>query len=183
MAKILVLYGTTEGHTAKIAERIAEVARDNGHDVEVREGSKLPAGFSAEGFDGVVVGASVHMGKHQPYITEFVKENLPLLQGIPSAFFSVSLTAAEQTEQSKAETQRIVTEFLNETGWQPDMVAKFAGALVYTQYNFFLRHLMRLIAKRAGGDTDTSVDHIYTDWEEVKRFTERFLERLSQPAE
>jgi menaquinone-dependent protoporphyrinogen oxidase len=41
---------------------------------------------------------------------------------------------------------------------------------------------MRLIAKRAGGDTDTSVDYVYTDWEEVKRFTERFLEKLSPPA-
>jgi len=65
MTKILVLYGTTEGHTAKIAEHIAETVRANGHDVEVREGSKLPAGFSVEAFDGVMVGASVHMGKHQ----------------------------------------------------------------------------------------------------------------------
>jgi len=101
---------------------------------------------------------------------------------MPSAFFSVSLTAAEQTEKSKAETQRIATEFLDETGWRPDMVAKFARALVYTQYNFFLRHLMRIIAKRSGGDTDTSVDHVYADWEEVRRFTECFLERLSQAA-
>lgn len=183
MTEILVLYGTTEGHTATIAAHIAETARDKGHNVEVREGSKLPAGFSAEGFDGIIVGASVHMGKHQPYVAEFVKENLSLLQGMSSAFFSVSLTAAEQTEESKAETQKIATEFLDETDWHPDIVAKFAGALVYTQYNFFLRHLMRLIAKRAGGDTDTSVDYIYTDWEEVKRFTERFLERLSQSGE
>lgn len=183
MARILVLYGTTEGHTAKIAEHIAETVRDNGHDVEVREGSKVPVGFSVEGFDGVIVGASVHRGKHQPYIAEFVKENLSLMQDMLSAFFSVSLTAAEQTEESKAETHRIATEFLDETGWHPDMVAKFAGALVYTQYNFFLRHLMRIIAKRSGGDTDTSVDHVYTDWEEVKGFTESFLERLSQPAE
>ena len=26
--------------------------------------------------------------------------------------------------------------------------------------------------------TDTSRDHVYTDWDEVKRFAEAFLERL-----
>ena len=129
MVNILLLYGTTEGHTAKIAEHIAETARARSNKVEVIEGSKLPTDSSAEGFDGIIVGVSVHRGKHQPYVAEFVKENLPLLQSMPSAFFSVSLTAAEQTEESKAETQRAAAEFLNETGWRPDMTAEFAGTL------------------------------------------------------
>ena len=34
MKKILITYGTTEGQTAKIAEFIADVIRDLGHEAE-----------------------------------------------------------------------------------------------------------------------------------------------------
>lgn len=39
MANILILYGTSEGYTATIAARIAEMIRANGHDVEVGNGT------------------------------------------------------------------------------------------------------------------------------------------------
>jgi menaquinone-dependent protoporphyrinogen oxidase len=32
--------------------------------------------------------------------------------------------------------------------------------------------------KPGGLSTDTSRDHVYTDWDEVERFAEAFLERL-----
>jgi menaquinone-dependent protoporphyrinogen oxidase len=70
--------------------------------------------------------------------------------------------------------------FENETGWHPAQVALFAGALPYTRYGFLKRHLMKKIAGDKPGSlgTDTSRDYVYTDWNEVSRFTEDFLERL-----
>jgi menaquinone-dependent protoporphyrinogen oxidase len=38
--------------------------------------------------------------------------------------------------------------------------------------------MMRLIAGAAGGDTDTSRDYEYTDWEAVERFAMDFAARL-----
>jgi menaquinone-dependent protoporphyrinogen IX oxidase len=35
MAKIAVLYGTTEGQTGKIAQRIASIGRQHGHHVDL----------------------------------------------------------------------------------------------------------------------------------------------------
>ena len=35
MTKILIGYGTTEGQTARIAEYIADVIRDQGHEAQV----------------------------------------------------------------------------------------------------------------------------------------------------
>ena len=39
--------------------------------------------------------------------------------------------------------------------------------------------MKKIVSDKPGGlSTDTSRDHIYTDWDEVKRFAEGFLERL-----
>jgi menaquinone-dependent protoporphyrinogen IX oxidase len=64
------------------------------------------------------------------------------------------------------------------TGWRPREVAAIAGALAYSKYNVLIRFLMRLIVGAAGGDTDTSRDYEYTDWDAVERFAARFSSRL-----
>jgi menaquinone-dependent protoporphyrinogen oxidase len=40
--------------------------------------------------------------------------------------------------------------------------------------------MMKRIVRDKPGDvsTDTSRDHVYTDWDQVQRFAEDFLERL-----
>ena len=55
------------------------------------------------------------------------------------------------------------------------MVVILAGALNYTQYDYFKRLLMHLIAKQRGRSTDTAHDHEYTDWDDLTRFVEEFL--------
>ena len=47
-----------------------------------------------------------------------------------------------------------------------------AGALLYRQYRPAIRLLMRIISMMAGGSTDTSRDHEYTDWKAVSRFAD-----------
>ena len=73
-------------------------------------------------------------------------------------------------DEHTATAHGLVQELLDETGFSPDIVAMFAGALVYTQYGWFKRHLMRAIVKREGGDTDMSKDYEYTDWGAVDAF-------------
>ena len=179
MAKILILYGTTEGQTAKIANQIAEVAKAKGHIVETRLGKHLPSQFSWEDFDAVIIGASVHYTKHQRYIRDLVKGNLEILQRKPSAFFSVSGAASGPREQDRLAAEKTASQFLQETGWQPDKIGIFAGAIVYTQYGFFKRLLMKRIVKSGGGPTDTSRDYEFTDWKAVTQFAEDFLASLA----
>ena len=47
-------------------------------------------------------------------------------------------------------------------------------------YGFLKRLMMKkIVSDKPGGlSTDTSRDHVYTDWDEVERFAEAFLERL-----
>jgi len=177
--RILVPYATSEGQTESIAQYIAEVIRAHGHEAEAVDltssNDPLPGDW-----DGVVVGSSIHMGKHDKALGPYVERNLAGLQAVPSAFFSVSLAA----HGDELEAEGYVAEFEKKTGWQPDLVALFAGALLYTHYGFVKRHVMKQIARHKPGnlDTDTSRDYVYTEWDGVRRFAEHFLELLSTRA-
>jgi menaquinone-dependent protoporphyrinogen oxidase len=175
MSKIFITYGTTEGQTAKIADFISDVLREHGHDVTMFNVND-PADIVADGYDAVIVGASIHMGKHDKHVIDFVRKNQDTLARLPSAFFSVSLAA----HGDAAEAEGYVEQFEQETGWQPDKVALFGGALLYTQYGFVKRHMMRKIARDKPGNlgVDLSRDYVYTEWDGVKRFAEHFAAGL-----
>ena len=175
MPRIYVPYGTTEGQTAKIAEYIADVLREHGCEA-VAADVKDPGTVPPAGFDGVILGASIHRGKHEDYVRDFVRKNLSVLQQVPSAFFSVSLAAHGDVENA----EQYVAEFEEETGWHPGKVALFSGALLYTRYGFIKRHMMKRIVQDKPGalDTDTSRDYVYTEWDGVRRFAEHFLDEL-----
>ena len=51
---------------------------------------------------------------------------------------------------------------------------------MYTQYGSFKNLVMRWIAKRAGGDTDTTRDREYTDWAALDAFAEAFATELAE---
>lgn len=178
MIRVLIPYGTSEGQTARIAEYLADVIRNHGyeaHPVDIKRSGVL----EPDGYDAVIVGASIHMGRHENYVRDFVRENRGTLERLPSAFFSVSLAAHDSTEDAHEEVEGYIQKFVQQTGWRPRKVGRFAGALLYTRYGFFKRWIMKKIARDKGNpDTDTSRDYVYTDWDSVKRFAEEFLETL-----
>jgi menaquinone-dependent protoporphyrinogen oxidase len=88
------------------------------------------------------------------------------------------LSAAGAEEEKEKEAERFVTDFLEQTGWHPKMTATFAGGILYRQYWFLKRWLMKKIAKDGGKDTDTSKNHVYTDWDAVDRFVADFLQQF-----
>ena len=176
MSRVLVCYGSSEGQTATVAERIADELSDRGHHVTLAHAKHAPDELSVSAYDGVVVGASIHFGKHQSFVADFVRDHRDELHRLPNAFFSVSLTAAQADPDSAFEARQYVEEFLEETAWEPDLTATFGGALRYREYGLMKRFVMKRIAGREGMDTDTSRDHEYTDWDEVATFVDEFVE-------
>src|SRR5512144_1213157 len=93
----LILYATRHGHTAKIAGRIAETLGRRGVQPDVwqlREGIDQPP----DAYDGVILAASVHDGRHDPAVEAYARRHAEALARRPAAFLSVSLTAADDTE-------------------------------------------------------------------------------------
>ena len=180
MARILVLYGTTDGQTRRIANRIAEVLIRLGEQPELVDSAAAPPELAPGDFDAAIVLGSVRMGKHQQALADFVRKFRLELDAIPNAFVSVSLSAARDRPAAKREVMKTFQHFTQATGWRPNAEVAVAGALPYTQYTLRIRLVMKLISWMMGGDTDTSRDYEYTDWAQVEDFARRFASALVQ---
>lgn len=77
---LLVVYGTTEGHTRTVAEYIGDTAREGGHRAEVKEVDELGS-VALEDWDAS--GASPDERQSR----EFVLAQREFLGSVPSAFF------------------------------------------------------------------------------------------------
>ena len=168
--EVPVLFASTEGQTALIAIRLAAVLHEHGLDSEAIDVSTP----EAETIDwtrvhGVLVGASLHAGHHQKAAARFVHAHAADLNAVPSAFFSVSLSAASKNRNEVEEAERIARAFPSTHGWRPTLILSVAGRLAYREYNILIRFIMKRIAKKEGGPTDTSRDHELTNWDEVDR--------------
>ena len=181
MPTVLIAYASTHGHTAKIAARLRDVLRDAGLDAELgtlAEGAHV----SPAGADAVLVGASVHGGRHQAEVVEWLRAHHTTLSAMPSGLFSVSLAAGDPGAEGQETARRYLDELLDETGFIPGTTICFAGALQYREYGTMMRLVMRLIANRHDQPTDVSKDHDFTDWEAVDRFGRDFAARVKAHA-
>jgi len=175
MNSVLVVYGTTEGQTRKIAEYIADNLKERGVEFDLVDSATASATLTQPVYVAAIACGSLHQHKFQGALVHFLRANKAWLDGIPTAFVSVSLAAALKDEQSRAELREVVEAFYRDTGWTPAITRHVAGALRYSQYDYFKRLIMKLIAKHQGGDTDTSRDYEYTDWDDLKHFVEEFV--------
>jgi len=179
-SRILILYGTSYGQTAKVARHIADTLTNRGDLTKVIDADAVPPDLELRDFGGVIIGASVIRGQHQRCVRRFVTEHRDALNAMPSAFLSVSGSAASRDERGHDDARRCIEEFLRDTGWRPALTASVAGAMAFTKYNPLMRWVLKQISKRAGGPTDTSRDHELTDWQQVEQFAEAFLTKLPQ---
>jgi menaquinone-dependent protoporphyrinogen oxidase len=184
MCDIPVLYATTEGQTQRIAERLALVLRQRGLTSEAIEVTSPEANaIDWRRVRGAFLGASLHAGKHQPKAVAFARAHAAELSACPSTFFSVSLSAGSTHARELQAARRLADAFATETHWHPRQVACIPGRLAYTQYGFFKRLLMKLIAKHEGASTDTSRDHEYTDWSAVERLAREMVHVVGYDAQ
>jgi menaquinone-dependent protoporphyrinogen oxidase len=109
MAGVLLVYATTHGHTSKIAQQIAAALSAASLDVDLR--ALDGAGDPEPGrYVGVIVGASLHGGHHQRESVAWARRHRAELEARPSAFFSVSLTAAEDSHDAREAIRRCIDE-------------------------------------------------------------------------
>ena len=165
-----VFFATTEGQTRRIAEQIASTLRQRGLDSEARDLSAALPPVDWLNVRGIVLGASIHAGRHQKIAQAFAKTEARHLAVRPSAFFSVSLSAGSRKPAEVEAARALARGFVKAAGWEPRRLECFAGKLAYSRYGFFIRQVMRFIAWREGAPTDPRRDYEFTDWTAVRRF-------------
>ena len=167
--KTLILYSSHDGQTKKISEFLAALL-----DGEVVVDA-LRADYDLQNFDRVVIGASIRYGHFNKMLDRFVIRNSLHLEQKRAVFFGVNLTARKEGKDNP-ETNVYVRKFLQRTKWQPKLAAVFAGALFYPRYKWFDQVMIQFIMRITGGETDTTKEIEYTDWEKVKWFAQRINE-------
>ena len=170
MAKVLILYSTTDGHTVEICKRLQSVIEQGGDSVDLVNLIDSPT-LEGREFDKVVIGASIRYGKHQPAVYDFISRNQAALEAHPNALFSVNVVA-RKPEKNTPETNPYLQKFLKKIAWKPDNLAVFAGKIDYPRYGFVDKHMIRFIMWMTKGPTDLTATIEFTDWNKVDEFGE-----------
>ncbi len=173
---VAIIYASHYGHTREICERLAEGLRLRDVNSDILDAGDLPSGFSLRGYEAAIVAGSVHYGRHPRSLTRFVRAHRDDLDTLPSAWLSVSLAAAD--ERGASEARELASRFPERIGWQPTLTMPVAGALSYRRYGPLRRLMMRQIARMSGAATDTTRDHVYTDWDQIDALAARVGETL-----
>lgn len=184
MNHILIVYNSRNGQTQKIARYISSRLVSAGFGVQLQSVDSNSTLITPDpSIDAVIVGAPVYVGKFPKPIVKWVKNHLGFLSQKRTAFFTVSLNAADQRPEARKADRELLEKFTFDSGWRADYTASVAGALTYSHYGFFLKRLMRRISAKAKGPTDMSQDYELTDWSQVDSFLAAFTEDRDRMAQ
>ncbi len=182
MKHVAIVVTSHYGQTVKIAECLRSVLEEFDQYVRlfvVQNESDLNL-VRLEHFDAVIVGAPVYVGKFPLLLTDWAKSHREIICNMPSAFFSVSLNAADKRPEARKEDSRLISEFVLLTGIKPFQTASMIGAVHYRKYGLVKRWLLKHVFRIAGCPTDTARNHELTDWSAVKDFAMNFANAVSR---
>jgi len=168
MNNILLIYSTTDGHTRDICLRLKQVI-EKGHNQVTLISIETESTVDLNGFDKIIIGASIRYGKHNPEVYQFIQQNLQILDRKSNAFFSVNVVA-RKPEKNSPDTNPYLKKFLRQIAWKPKRLAVFAGKIDYQKYSFWDRFIIRLIMRITHGPTDPKTNIDFTNWTQVEEF-------------
>ncbi|MDD2720166.1 MAG: menaquinone-dependent protoporphyrinogen IX dehydrogenase [Gallionella sp.] len=175
MPHILLAYSTTDGHTRKICQRLQQLIEGRDQRVTLFAINDATAGelsaLDPGQFDKIVIGASIHYGKHHKKVNEFISLHQPVLERKANAFFTVNVVA-RKPEKNTPDSNPYLKKFLRKITWKPAHLAVFAGRIEYRRYGPLDRFMIRLIMRLTGGPTAPDTDVEYTDWARVDDFAQ-----------
>lgn len=169
--KILVLYGTTEGQTGKIAEFCAGHLGASGHDFVVKDCSKRLSDLEISDFDRVILAGSVHQGRHQETLESFVFARRQELESVPTLLISVSLSIA--FENGEEEAVGYVQTFAEMSEFQPRDVVLIGGALKFEKYGYYMSNIVEHVVLK--DREQITEDREFTDWDKLKSSLDAFV--------
>ncbi len=162
--KVLIAYATRAGSTTEVAKKIAEVLSAKGFEVEVLPVKKVK---SLSPYRAVILGSAIRAAHWLPEAAQFVEDHKTELCGLPTAFFTVSLTMSENTE----ENVRKVAAFVDPVRalCPPKAEAFFAGKMDAKTLSIPTRMMIKAMKTREGD---------FRDWDAVSAWAEEAASKL-----
>jgi menaquinone-dependent protoporphyrinogen oxidase len=152
--RVLVAYATKHGATAEIAERIGEVLRRAGLEVDVRPAGQVD---DLAAYGAVVLGSAAYIGRWRKSAAQFLKAHADLLAQRPVWIFSSGPTGEGDPEALAGdwrlpEALEPVVERI-----RPRAIAVFHGAMDAGTLNFIERWIIKNVGAPLGDFRDWDV--------------------------
>ncbi|HLX40685.1 MAG TPA: flavodoxin domain-containing protein [Ktedonobacteraceae bacterium] len=158
---VLVAYATKYGSTQEVAEVIATTLREHGLEVEVRPAHEVR---TLQGYDSVVLGAALYIGRWHADARRFLKRYRAVLSDLPVAIFALGPLDASEKQWLDARTQ--LNEALAKEPWlTPVNVEMFGGVINPAKLHFPFNHM-------PAGDA--------RNWTAIRSFAERVAAALQR---
>ena len=159
---VLVTYASKHGSTQELAERIASSLNQHGVRAEVRPMNHVDG---LEGYDGVVIGSAIYIGRWMKQATQFVERVRPALAGCRVWLFSSGplgdKPGVDPPQIAELKTSLKVVEH-----------RLFAGALRRERLSLVERALVKGV-KAPYGD--------FRDWSEIDSWSASIARHLKEP--
>ena len=134
---LLVAYGSRKGSTQEVAAAIAARLEELGHAAELRPAARVE---SLAGFDGVVLGGALYVGRWHADASRFVRRHRAELAGLPVAVFALGPRTVEEHDLADSMSQ-LDNALAALDGFTPLSVAVFGGVVDPAKLRFPLNRM------------------------------------------
>jgi menaquinone-dependent protoporphyrinogen oxidase len=138
MTRTLLAYASKHGSTAEVAAAIAASLRTAGHDVDLLS-AEAAVVAGPNGYDTVVLGGSLYMGRWHADACKFVRRHHDALEQLPLAVFALGPRTREPDDLAGSRKQ--LDGALRRLRIEPRLVTVFGGALDPAKLHFPLNRL------------------------------------------
>ena len=167
--RALIVYGSKNGSTKKIAEEIAAVLRNEGLETRLADAEEEIG--DVERFDAVVVGSALYLGSWLKAPARFVRQNQAALRARPVFLFTSGL----RSDDPRSVNPKVVSELRGAI--KPRDHRFLSGSLDPTKLGRLHRAVLRLPGIRTKfplGD--------FRDWNEVRSWARGIARSIGSPS-
>jgi len=165
--KVLISVASRHGATAQIGEALAKALSDNGVPAELRAPEQVT---DLEGYDAVVLGSGVYLGRWLPAARSLVKRVSGQLNGRPVWLFSSGPVGDRSREESRPPVN--ASAIIAATAAREHRV--FSGRMERAQLGVLHRVIMAVMHIADGDDRD---------WAEIAAWGKQIAEQLRSDAQ
>ena len=133
MTRTLVAYASKHGSTEEVAAAIAARLRAAGHDVDLLS-AEAAAVAGPDGYDSVVIGGSLYVGRWHADACRFVRRHHAALDRLPLAVFALGPRTLDAEDVAGSRKQ--LAGALTRLGIAPRLVTVFGGAVDPAKLHF-----------------------------------------------
>lgn len=171
-ARALVVYATQYGSTAEVARAVGEVLNREGVGVEI-----LPAARAGglAGYDALVLGSSVRMGRLLPESVRFMRRHRVELERLKVAYFLTCMTMSVDNPANRRQAESYLAPL--RAMKEPLSVGLFGGKTDRRRFG----PLLRLFA--ALDKSGTLTDGDYRDWAHIREWAHKLALALTDGGE